>query len=269
MTDTMVVISPPVPPRNIGDINYGGSPLISQNRLSEGAQGAQIASMYYNTGTATEATLKWLVEYIKNNDLKDKKIQSVIAYNIGGFCEADKDLVNIPGISPMNAFGSSSAYDYKKENIKEMSGNVTAPVVALAHYLWGGGEERSVALKNIGLKLTPEKLPPVMSVINAGGVGSFHVDGKFEYATAQDSLFTGAYLGNITLRTVGTATIAANGTWSYSGVVRAYNDKYDANPSTHRGALGEMSTTILRYLGGTKYPISIPGEIKVSGSGKR
>lgn len=107
MTDTMVVISPPVPPRNIGDINYGGSPLISQNRLSEGAQGAQIASMYYNTGAATDATLKWLVEYIKTKDLKDKDIQSVIAHNIGAFCEADKDLVNNPGISPMNAFGSS------------------------------------------------------------------------------------------------------------------------------------------------------------------
>lgn len=32
MTDTIVVISPPVPPHNIGDINYGGSPLISQNQ---------------------------------------------------------------------------------------------------------------------------------------------------------------------------------------------------------------------------------------------
>lgn len=225
--------------------------------------------MYYNTGAATDATLKWLIKYIKTNDLKDKKIQSVIAHNIGSFCEADKDLVNIPGISPMNAFGSSSSYDYKKENIKEMSGNVTTPVVALAHYLWGEGEERSVALKNVGLKLTPEKLPPVMSVINAGGVGSFHVDGKFEYATVQDSLFAGAYLGNITLHTTGTATIAANGVWSYSGVVRAYNDRYDANPSTHRGPLGEMSTTILRSLGGTTYTISIPGEINVSGSGKR
>lgn len=163
----------------------------------------------------------------------------------------------------------SSAYDYKKENIKEMSGNVTTPVVALAHYLWGGGEERSVALKNIGLKLIPEKLPPVMSVINAGGVGSFHVDSKFVYATVQDSLIAGAYLGSITLHTTGTATIAANGVWSYSGVVRAYHDTYDANASTHRGPLGEMSTTLLRALGGKDYPISIPGEINVSGTGKR
>ena len=269
MTDTLVVISPPVPPSNPGNINYGGSPLISQNRLSEGAQGAQIASMYYNTGAATDATLKWLIEYVKNKDLKDEKIQAVIANNIGLFCEADKDLVNIPGISPMNAFGSSGSYDYKKENIKEMSGNVTTPIVALAHYLWGDGEERSVALKNLGLKVTPDKIPLVMNVVNAGGVGNFPVDGKFSYSTVEDNIFTGAYLGHITIHTTGTVNIATNGAWSYDGTVRAYNDNYDANASNHRGDLGEMLTTILRFLNGKEYPISIPGEIKVSGSGKR
>ncbi len=49
-----------------------------------------------------------------------------------------KDLVNILGVS--------SSYDYKKGNIKVMSGKAITLIIALAHYLWGEGEECSVFL---------------------------------------------------------------------------------------------------------------------------
>lgn len=52
-------------------------------------------------------------------------------------------------------------------------------------------------------------------------------------------------------------------------VIRGYNDTDHANASSHRGVPGEASTTILRYLNGQTYQISIPGEIKFSGSGRR
>lgn len=107
-----------------------------------------------------------------------------------------------------------------------------------------------------------------MSIVNAGRTGSFRVDSKFIYSTVQDSVIAGAYPGNITLHTTGTVTIAANGTWNYNGAVRTYNDKYDANASSHRGALGEASTTVLRYMYGKEYQSNIHGD-KVSGSGRR
>lgn len=266
MTDTLVVISPPV---SAPDGAYNAVSISLGNRLSAGATAAQVAAPYYNNGGMTADCLAWLTEYIKTHNINDQNVQKIISGNIGLFCEADRDLVYNPKMMVMSAFGSNKAYNYKNENINQMSGNVTTPIVALAHYLWGNGEERSVPLNNIGLKLEPAKLPPVINIVNAGGTGSFTVNERFNYSTVQDSVFTGAYLGNISLHTTGTLTISANGTWNYSGVVRAYKDVYDANPSTHRGSLGEMSTTILRYLNGKPYEISIPGEIRVSGSGKR
>lgn len=262
---TLTVISPPV---SAPDSGYDAISFSAGNRLSAGATGAQIAANYYAGGLQIDC-MNWLANYVKTHDLQDPKVQSVIAGNIGQFCAADKKLTNDPNMMILSAFGGQNAYVYKKENIKKMSGSVTTPFMALANYLWGEGAERSVELKRIGLNLTPSKLTPVMSVVNSGVTGRYNVDRKFAYSTSQDSVFTGAYLGNITLHTTGVLNISSDGTWSYDGVVRAYNDIYDANASNHRGVMGEASTTILRYLKGKPYVISIPGQLKVSGSGKR
>ncbi len=111
--------------------------------------------------------------------------------------------------------------------MKQMSGNVTTPIVALAHYLWGNGAERSVNIANIGLKISPMKINQIKDIIKSGVVGTFPVSTKFTHATGDYNVITGAYLGNITLKTEGTLTISANGSWTYNGVVRSYDDKYD------------------------------------------
>lgn len=262
----MIVISPPV---SVPDGSYNFVGISMGNRLSAGATATQIAAPYYGNGGLTQDCMIWLAKYVETHDLSDPNVQRVISGNIGLFCDADKKLVNNPKMMVLSAFGSNSVYNYKKQNIKQMSGNVTTPFMALANYLWGNGEERSVPLDKIGLKLQPSKLPPVMNVVNSGVTGLYNIDGKFPYATGQDSLMTSSYLGNITLHTTGILTINSNGSWSYDGTVRAYNDIYDANPSNHRGVIGEAATTILRYLDGTPYQISMPGEIKVTGAGER
>ncbi|MDW6936229.1 lipid II-degrading bacteriocin, partial [Escherichia coli] len=76
-------------------------------------------------------------------------------------------------------------------------------------------------------------------------------------------------LGNITLKTEGTLTISANGSWTYNGVVRSYDDKYDFNASTHRGVIGESLTRLGAMFSGKEYQILLPGEIHIKESGKR
>ncbi|RKQ39658.1 lipid II-degrading bacteriocin [Enterobacter sp. R1(2018)] len=80
--------------------------------------------------------MNWLVDYVKTHNLNDPNVQKIISGNIGLFCNADRKLVGNPGMMVMSAFGSDKAYNYAKENIPQMSGNVTTPIVALAHYLW-------------------------------------------------------------------------------------------------------------------------------------
>ncbi|MCV5526600.1 lipid II-degrading bacteriocin colicin M, partial [Escherichia coli] len=84
-----------------------------------------------------------------------------------------------PGISVYDAYHFSkpapSQYDYRSMNMKQMSGNVTTPIVALAHYLWGNGAERSVNIANIGLKISPMKINQIKDIIKSGVVGTFPV----------------------------------------------------------------------------------------------
>ncbi|MNJ69465.1 Colicin-M [compost metagenome] len=92
---------------------------------------------------------------------------------------------------------------------------------------------------------------------------------SFAYDVRKDSFPSGWTLGNITLRAVGTAVVDKEGNWSFSGAIRAFDDVYDANPSTHRDWLGEKATGFLSKVLQSTYAIKIPGEIPITASGKR
>ena len=133
------------------------------------------------------------------------------------------------------------------------------------HQLWrlltiygGNGAERSVNIANIGLKISPMKINQIKDIIKSGVVGTFPVSTKFTHATGDYNVITGAYLGNITLKTEGTLTISANGSRTYNGVVRSYDDKYDFNASTHRGVIGESLTRLGAMFSGKEYQILLP-----------
>ncbi|WP_379059963.1 lipid II-degrading bacteriocin [Pectobacterium brasiliense] len=98
---------------------------------------------------------------------------------------------------------------------------------------------------------------------------SFDIVSDFVRNTALDGYSVAAYLGNITMRTEGVLNVNTDGTWKYEGVIRSYNDIYDANPSTHRGVLGEWATGVLSNFSGKPYEISIPGELKIKETGKK
>lgn len=154
-------------------------------------------------------------------------------------------------------------------NMKQMSGNVTTPIVALAHYLWGNGAERSVNIANIGLKISPMKINQIKDIIKSGVVGTFPVSTKFTHATGDYNVITGAYLGNITLKTEGTLTISANG----SGLTMALFVHMMINTiltpaltvaSSESRSQGSGRCFLVKS---TRY--CFPGEIHIKESGKR
>ncbi len=91
------------------------------------------------------------------------------------------------------------------------------------------------------------------------------IDSKSPYGTSGDMAWT---VGNITLRIQGTLTISADCAWSFVGTLKSYDDYYDFNGSTHRGALAELATAFGRSTPGKNYWIEIRGSKSVSKSGK-
>jgi hypothetical protein len=143
-----------------------------------------------------------------------------------------------------------------------LSGGVLSPFAALFHYVQGSGDAMSVRLQDLGLHFEADEVQPLKDFVAAHAAQTnqpLQVSGDFAYNTANDSLVTASYMGNITLHYQGEVTISPSGNYHFTGQITAYNDVYDANPSTHRGPIGEASTHILGLFGGTSYEIAITG----------
>lgn len=151
---------------------------------------------------------------------------------------------------------------------QEFSGGVFTPFKAFGHWLLGKGKPVSVRLERIGISPTPNKIPDLMAIINAAGVGNTTVNLKVPYSTAQDSNVARIYLGNITLQITGDVTRYTSGTLKFAGKIKAFSDRYDANASSHRAAFDEHATRALREVGrvanARDYEIRITGELPIN-----
>ena len=268
-----IVVTAPNPSFNLPKYGNGEFSPSVPNMPGSGPLLVQTAYSFYHSPNFCLQALTQLESYIKKHGANDPLTLQVIATNVGYMCNADRNLILHPALSVYDAYHSikpaPSKYDYRSMNINQMSGRSTTPVVAFAHYLWGNGAERSVNLSNIGLNISPSEIPAITNIVNSGVIGTFPISANFTRDTAKDSIVAGAYLGNITLATEGTLTVASNGSWGYNGVVRAYNDTFDFNPSTHRGPIAEVLTRLGGLYSGTPYSIAIPGQLQIQGSGKR
>ncbi|NER61945.1 lipid II-degrading bacteriocin [Pseudomonas sp. MAFF212428] len=148
------------------------------------------------------------------------------------------------------------------------SGGVLTPFHALAHSISGKGEPVIFPVGSIGLNVKLPSVRPFMDAVNAKGKGVHKIDVKFTHDVRKDSLQSGWALGNITLRVVGNVKVAEDGAWIFDGELRAYDDLYDANASTHRDWIGESATSFLRSVMQTPYTIKMPGVISVKAGGQ-
>lgn len=144
-----------------------------------------------------------------------------------------------------------------------------APFLGLWHYISGNGVETSLDITTIGLTFNQSNLTPVNDALKSQPPGNYPISSNFGKSVAEDNLYVAALLGRISMKTEGTLSIGESGEWSYNGVVRAYNDTYDANFDPSRGVIAQASTTVLSWFNGKPYPIALPGEIPVQLSGHR
>ncbi|MFJ2456491.1 lipid II-degrading bacteriocin [Pseudomonas protegens] len=145
-----------------------------------------------------------------------------------------------------------------------LSGGAFSAAKAFAHYIWGDGQNLNVNINNLGLNIKASDIPLLSQTVRHNTeVGQVHISTNVGYNTSNDSLKTGAYLGNITLKVEGDFNKQANGTWTFNGVARAYQDEYDFNEAS-RGFVGETLTSLGRVAKGTTYNIDITGENKIS-----
>lgn len=179
---------------------------------------------------------------------------------------ADNYICLNPNISPAQAL-HYTATNFKAGSVpdaKGLSGGDLTPVAAFGHFLYGKGSAAETNINSLGLRLSTTPIPMLESALVNAPVGrTFIALDKVPYNTSSDSWMTASWLGNITLKIEGTITKHENGRVSFNGGARAYNDIYDANPSTFRSAVGENATSVLaaveRYLNATPYEIAIMG----------
>ncbi|HBQ3191058.1 TPA: lipid II-degrading bacteriocin [Klebsiella variicola subsp. variicola] len=276
MSDTMIVVATPTPGFTYASgLTYGGGAFAGApaNGPSEGQIFFQTVLPAYQSPNLCIGQLAWMTDYINKNGVGNPKTWEVISQNVLVFCSADTALVLNPRIAVYDGFHKTkwapSKFNFKTQSQEKFSGNVTTPIAAFGHYLWGEGKPRTVDLSTVGLKVQANQIDPVMIAVKNNAAGTYQISGNFNRNTFIDGDIPGLYLGNITMKTEGTLKIDAKGNWDYNGVVRAFNDTYDANPSTHRSKSAEDLTTLLRLTQGTPYEIRIPGELKVNGSGKK
>jgi len=148
------------------------------------------------------------------------------------------------------------------------------PILALWHFIKGDGSQMSVPLTSLGVNTSVQNLTPVNSALG-NSPGDYAINENFGYNFADhltenfDQTAITLTLGRISLRTEGNLSIKQDGSWTYNGVVRAFNDTYDANPDPSRGPLADVSTAILDKFKGKPFEIAMPGEIPVEISGKK
>ena len=144
-----------------------------------------------------------------------------------------------------------------------------ATIEALQHYLEGSGTTLNVILSDVNLSgVRPSKFPQVKSSLPGANQccepRTIPIDDTSAFALSGEEA---VIFGNVTFRLIGKLKIHQNCTWLFSGQLRAFDDRYDFNASTHRGFVGEALTTIGRQLSGTPYDFHFVGGIAMEESG--
>lgn len=271
MSDNITVSTSPPPPSG----SYGGGilfvpplPTVSSQQIL-----MQTVMPYFGKPQFCIDYANYIVKYLNEHDLNDPLTMEVVSNLIRNMCAADNNLLTNRQGGVYAAYNDPTRplgkFDYVKNASTQLTGDMTTPITAWAHYLWGNGQERFVNMQDVGFRIQLNQIDPVMKIVNSGAVGTFNVSERFNRDTMLDGVIPAAYLGNVTLKTEGTLTIETSGAWKYNGVIRGFNDIYDANPSNYRGPIAEASTVVLSKMKGTEYQISLPGEIGIQGNGFR
>ena len=265
-----------LPPLNITAVSpvFGSTSLGAAPNMPN--PGAFLAAMHpkrlhkYGEGYWREVIIKHMVNRYIQNGWRYVPTAELV-FDMWKVPLADKYMCLNPHALSAQAINEAlhgGGYRKKISDAKELSGGPLTPAAAFFHYLDGSGTDVVTNINRLGLNLSAAKIPALERAIAAAGVGSSPINiAMLSYNTKQDSWLTWTWLGHISLRIEGVVHKNADGSLSFNGVARAYNDIYDFNASTHRSEVGEAATAGGRYLGGSKgkpYQIVIQGESAIS-----
>ena len=136
---------------------------------------------------------------------------------------------------------------------------------AFQHYIEGSGDPVRAPFDQLNTAgVLPTDFQEVRDSIILGP-GGYSIDGRLTYTESGENF---AVFGDVTLRLQGTLQVQEGG-WKFRGTLKAFDDLYDFNPSTHRSFMGELSTAVGRYTPGTPYWIEIRGSRRIYSGGGR
>ncbi|MEZ1420701.1 lipid II-degrading bacteriocin [Pseudomonas monteilii] len=268
----MAIELPPmvIYPDNYGTIRLGGNPAPFP---------AQAIAIMHAERSAAYAKGHW-AQMIQNH-VKMMRNNTPVSYGLDGIIigefkvgsATDAIMLRNPSLTLPQAWEQGVKEGAKIKTLAELaapvefSGGVFTPFRALIHWVVGKGAQAKVNIKNIGISPSPQKIPDLLSIINGAQPGRTQVDLKVPYNTGMDSAVSRIYLGSITLRIQGEVVRTESGVVTFTGKVKAYSDRYDANASSHRGGFDEGATTALREMGrvanAQDYEILIEGELPI------
>jgi RHS repeat-associated protein len=169
---------------------------------------------------------------------------------------------------PIDLQGGWNRFGYSNQNPMSFTdpSGLLSSTEALDHYLGGTGTALDMDFSEIPTPFVkPTDFPAVKAATNSA---CFDSTLKIDDRTAFASFVKWLTVGNITLRLQGTLTTKCDCSWSFSGNIKSFDDKYDFNASDHRNPVGEALTKVGRNIPGKVYSIRIKGAKSIFQEGR-
>lgn len=266
------------PPINVSAAAPGYAPVSPSSQLPAPAPGLVVRAQLeqrlqqYAEGYWREMLVKLMREqsaYMEGGEVK--LLNPAVGMDFLVVSHADQYMCLNPEVSMQHALFHAlrNLQPYAKvSDVTELSAGPLTAVAALSHFLFGKGEAVATDINRLSINLATKNIPALEQAFSSALVGSSPICvGMFSYDMAQDSWLTGAWLGSIPLRLEGMLHKRKDNSFTFSGGVRAYDNTYDANRSTHRELIGEEAARVLvaiqSYLGAVPYTIAIKGEMPI------
>ncbi|WP_277965031.1 pesticin C-terminus-like muramidase [Pseudomonas sp. RIT-To-2] len=153
-------------------------------------------------------------------------------------------------------------------------GDVLMPVGGITYWLFGGGQDRYVNIASLNLQMGANDFSPVNDIILSAQPGTYTVNAPFNYENFnyKPYVYAAGLLGQVSGTVSGTVTIAADGSYSFSGSYTLNPDNYNANHAS-RPYMPKEQTDFIASLGDiyghTDYRIVIEGSQSVTFTGNK
>lgn len=164
--------------------------------------------------------------------------------------------------------GYWAAKDEPYREVSEVEVTYYGVFKAAAHWLWGEGKPLRIKIDALNLSLPIERIardsnPLLRFISDRRQPGYYSYDsGSYGYETYEDEhLPPQLIVGGISLRTTGTLTRGWDGSFSFVGETRAFNDFFNMDKRPGRPWWADQVVDTFHTIGGNDYTIVIDGAI--------